>query len=110
VLVARSSDGLAAVSEEIHAINKSIEVLAVPTDMSNPASISSLWDEVKTKFGHADVLINNAGTSQNGSILDIPEDSWWSDFVSNQSHLVHQSLTTNRRSMSEELFLPQRDF
>lgn len=68
--------------DEIHAINKDIEVLAVPTDLQSAASIASLWDKVKEKFGHADVLVNNAGSLNAGTVADTEVDKWWSDFVS----------------------------
>jgi len=35
--------------------------IAVPTDVSNPASVAALFAEVKAKFGRLDVLFNNAG-------------------------------------------------
>ncbi|GFE89255.1 SDR family oxidoreductase [Steroidobacter agaridevorans] len=39
------------------------ETLAVPTDVTNPASVAQLFDKTKTTFGRVDVLFNNAGTS-----------------------------------------------
>lgn len=66
---------------EIHAINKDINVLAVPTDLLDTKSVAALWEKVKETFGHADVLINNAGSLVNGTIADTPVDAWWSDFV-----------------------------
>jgi len=57
-------------------------VLAVPTDLKNPESIAKLWEKIGEVFGHADVLVNNAGTLAEGTLLDTPADSWWGDFVS----------------------------
>lgn len=37
--------------------------------------------KVKDIFGHADVLVNNAGTLNEGFISKISPDNWWSDFV-----------------------------
>ena len=37
------------------------KAIAVPTDVSNPASVAALFAEVKAKFGRLDVLFNNAG-------------------------------------------------
>ena len=39
------------------------QMLVVPTDVTNPASIASLFDTVKTTYGRIDLLFNNAGTS-----------------------------------------------
>jgi NAD(P)-dependent dehydrogenase (short-subunit alcohol dehydrogenase family) len=36
--------------------------LAVPADVTDPASVSALFDTVRTAFGRLDVLFNNAGT------------------------------------------------
>ena len=81
VLVARSSEALAEVTKEINEINKDIQVLAVPTNLLDSKSVAALWEKVKETFGHADVLINNAGSLNAGAINDVPEDGWWSDFV-----------------------------
>src|SRR5580700_5862846 len=40
--------------------------LAVPTDVSDPASIAALFDAVKQTYGRIDLLFNNAGTSTRG--------------------------------------------
>ncbi|KAK0130296.1 hypothetical protein ONS96_000817 [Cadophora gregata f. sp. sojae] len=83
VLVARTAESLAATAKEIHAIDSKIEVLTVPTDLLSVESISALWEKVKAKFGHADVLVNNAGTlSGGGPLSDADPAAWWSDFVS----------------------------
>jgi NADP-dependent 3-hydroxy acid dehydrogenase YdfG len=71
------------VAEEIHAINNKIELLTVPTDIISSESVSALWEKVKANFGHADILINNAGTfNSGGPISEAAADAWWSDFVS----------------------------
>lgn len=82
VIVARSSSALEEVRDEIHAINKDIQVLIVPTDLLIAESIAAMWAKVKETYGHADVLISNAGTCQTGPISDIPVEKWWINFVS----------------------------
>ncbi len=37
-------------------------VLAVPTDVADPASMRALFDAAVTRFGRVDVVFNNAGT------------------------------------------------
>ena len=69
-------------AQEIYAINKEIKVLAVPTNLESPESITSLWKKIRDTFGHADVLINNAGVLYDGPLSDAPPDTWWNDFVS----------------------------
>jgi len=43
--------------------------IAVPTDVTDPASVSALFAAVKTRFGRLDVLFNNAGTGVPGTVL-----------------------------------------
>src|ERR1043166_9701562 len=40
--------------------------LAVPTDVTDPASIAALFDATKKTYGRIDLLFNNAGTSTRG--------------------------------------------
>jgi NAD(P)-dependent dehydrogenase (short-subunit alcohol dehydrogenase family) len=82
VLVARSAETLKAVEEDVRSINSSIKVLAVPTNLSDSKDVSALWDKVQNAFGHADILINNAGILNNGLVAEAPAESWWADFVS----------------------------
>jgi len=41
---------------------RSGDVVAVVTDVGNPASVAALFDTVAQKFGRLDLLFNNAGT------------------------------------------------
>ena len=82
MIVSRSASELETVRQDILAINKEIEVLAVPTDARNPDSVGNLWEKVKATFGKADVLINNTGTLMNGLVSHTLVDTWWTDFVS----------------------------
>ena len=82
VLVSRNEAGLEEVKDEFHAINKDVLVEIVPTDIKNAESVASFWEKVKEKFGHADVLVNNAAVVSGGTVVEQPLDSWWNDFVS----------------------------
>src|SRR6516164_3645191 len=49
--------------------------LAVPSDVSDPASVSALFETTKERLGRLDVLFNNAGTSAPAVPLeDLPAD------------------------------------
>lgn len=38
-------------------------VVAVPADIGDPASVAKLFDEIETRFGRLDLLVNNAGSN-----------------------------------------------
>jgi NAD(P)-dependent dehydrogenase (short-subunit alcohol dehydrogenase family) len=52
-------------------------VLAVPTDVTDPASVRQLFRRTQEKFGRVDVLFNNAGVSAPGmSLEELPVEKW----------------------------------
>jgi 3-oxoacyl-[acyl-carrier protein] reductase len=58
-LASRTESELSAVREEVKAL--SAEVIAVPTDISDPKQIEDLAQETLNAFETVDVIINNAG-------------------------------------------------
>ncbi len=51
--------------------------LVVPTDVTDPVSITSLFDAVRATYGRIDLLFNNAGTStRNVAIEDLTYEQW----------------------------------
>ncbi|KAL3742588.1 hypothetical protein ACJRO7_017976 [Eucalyptus globulus] len=69
VLTARDEKrGLEAIDKLKLEYNLSDHVIFHQLDVSDPASVSSLADFVKHKFGKLDILVNNAGVS--GAIVD----------------------------------------
>jgi NAD(P)-dependent dehydrogenase (short-subunit alcohol dehydrogenase family) len=54
------------------------ETLCISADVTNPASVKSLFAKALTKFGRLDVLFNNAGTGAPGTILleDLSFEQW----------------------------------
>jgi NAD(P)-dependent dehydrogenase (short-subunit alcohol dehydrogenase family) len=51
--------------------------LAVPTDVSDPASVAALFDTAVKKFGRVDLLFNNAGVNAPGVPLeDLTIEQW----------------------------------
>jgi NAD(P)-dependent dehydrogenase (short-subunit alcohol dehydrogenase family) len=52
-------------------------VLAVPTDVSDPASVRALFEATRAAFGRLDVLFNNAGTGAPPVLLeDLTVEQW----------------------------------
>ena len=55
------------------------EVLAVQADVTSEADINRFFDEVVSKYGGVDLLLNNAGLSQRGKFLEIDDKMWDTD-------------------------------
>ncbi|MFF0426678.1 MULTISPECIES: SDR family NAD(P)-dependent oxidoreductase [unclassified Streptomyces] len=52
------------------------EVVAVVTDVADPASVEALADTAYTRFGTVDLLVNNAGIMAMGYSWEIPAERW----------------------------------
>ena len=74
VVAGRRPEPLNAVVGEIEAIQG--KALAVPTDVSDPASVENLFAKAKAAFGRLDVLFNNAGFGAASEIEDLAWDRW----------------------------------
>ena len=75
VLSGRRKEPLDAVAEQIKGQGR--KALAVPTDVTDPASVSALFAKAKETFGRLDVLFNNAGVGAPGMPLeDLPFEKW----------------------------------
>ena len=105
MLVARNVSNLAEAAEEIKEINANVEVLTQGMDICNEDSVKELFAKIKSDFGTADVLINNAGSGRSVlPIKQIDSKDFWYDFVSDtpSSSITAEILTSLcRRSMSK---------
>ena len=52
------------------------EVLVLPIDVTSEESVLGFFSEVRNSIGSADILINNAGTSDPKRFKDLDEESW----------------------------------
>lgn len=52
------------------------EAVAVPLDVTDPASVQSAFDTAEAAFGPVTVLINNAGVPSNTFFTKLTEDDW----------------------------------
>lgn len=82
VLVARSADKLQVVANTVAKSHPGVETLIVPTDIGDPASVAALFGKVKQKYGHADVLVNNAAIFEvDRPVKDVEQQLWWDEMV-----------------------------
>ena len=52
------------------------QTLAVPSDVTDRASLEALLAAVLARFDKVDILVNRAGCTQRGAILDLAESEW----------------------------------
>ncbi|MGZ5269617.1 MAG: SDR family oxidoreductase [Ramlibacter sp.] len=73
-LAGRRQDALEAAIAESGAGDRG---LAVPTDVTDPASVKALFDRTVAQWGRVDLLFNNAGIGAPGVPLDeLPLETW----------------------------------
>ncbi len=83
VLAGRNPGRLLKVREELGS-QSSGKHLAVPTDVTDPASVQALFRTVREAFGRLDLLFNNAGAFVPGtSIEDLPLEQWNAQLATN---------------------------
>lgn len=110
--MATNEDKLKDVAASLNKQFPDIEILPVGANLADPASVSALFEKVKTKYGHADVLVHNAGVfNAAGPVKDSDQQEWWDDMVQHFSFscLYFKTLKTpSRRSTSAGLFSSPR--
>jgi len=73
-LAGRRADALQQVAQDAKAEGR---VLAVPTDVTDPASVKALFDATVKAWGRVDLLFNNAGMGLNTTPLeDVAIEDW----------------------------------
>jgi NAD(P)-dependent dehydrogenase (short-subunit alcohol dehydrogenase family) len=75
LLCARDEPRVAKMATEI-ATTHGVMALGIPADLSKPDAISRVISKVDETFDGVDILINNAGTGSNETILNAPDDKW----------------------------------
>lgn len=72
VVVGRNIEPLQQTVSDIEAAGS--EGLAVVADLSRPEDVKRVVTETIARFGHIDVLFNNAGSATGGPFLEIPDE------------------------------------
>ena len=83
-------------SQEIENNRKSIEEMGVEciyngADMTKPDEIRAMVTEAKEKFGHVDIVVNNAGIQTVSPVEDFPEEKWEAIIAINLSSAFYTS-------------------
>lgn len=77
VLAGRRADPLQALQAE--AEGRGQQALAVPTDVTDPASVDALFRQIEARYGRLDLLFNNAGVNAPAVPMDeLPLEKWFS--------------------------------
>lgn len=87
VLVGRDMTRLQATEAAARRINPHVEYVSAVTDITDAAAVATLFSFVQSRYGHADVLVNNAGvmTRPREDLVAAVVDpaAWWADFEVN---------------------------
>jgi len=77
VLAGRRAEPLQALQAE--AEGRGQQALAVPTDVTDPASVEALFRQIEARYGRLDLLFNNAGVNAPAVPMDeLPLEKWFS--------------------------------
>src|SRR5687767_7986118 len=80
VLAGRRADALQATAGQL----PGVQALVAPTDVGDPAAVTSLFGKTKDRFGRLDLLFNNAGRGAPAIPLeDISYEQWQSVLAAN---------------------------
>jgi NAD(P)-dependent dehydrogenase (short-subunit alcohol dehydrogenase family) len=74
-ITARNAERLEAARAEIAAAGAT-RVFTVSCDLTTAEGVATVVAAVEREFGGADILLNNAGTGSNETIMDAPDDKW----------------------------------
>ena len=75
-ICARSSDALDDVKKQVEAIGQAC--VSMPLDVSDSETVKHFCDDVVSRYGKVDVLVNNAGAYQDrGAFAQSDGNEWW---------------------------------
>ncbi|WP_182084755.1 SDR family oxidoreductase [Aureimonas sp. ME7] len=77
VLAARDGERANAEAARI-ASTFGVEALGISADVATVEGVDAIIEGVEQRFGGADILINNAGTGSNETVMDAPDEKWQS--------------------------------
>ncbi|RAK94843.1 SDR family NAD(P)-dependent oxidoreductase [Aspergillus ibericus CBS 121593] len=83
VLITKSIESGEETQALIQAEFPSLEVLALPTDITDEMAVNRTFNTIKHRFGTADTLINNAASLTSARIEESDPTKWWNNFETN---------------------------
>ncbi|RAH54523.1 short-chain dehydrogenase [Aspergillus piperis CBS 112811] len=84
VLITQSAKSAEETKAVLQAEFPSVDVLALPTDITNEKEIAQTFDTIRNHFGIAHTLINNAGVFASiAPVAQSDSNTWWKDFEVN---------------------------
>lgn len=75
IIAARTAERLEAARAEITSTTN-VRVVAVACDVATSDGVAAVVAAAETEFGGADILINNAGTGSNETIMESADEKW----------------------------------
>ena len=93
VITARGEEALAKAHEEIESVAGAGNVLAIPADITDPATPATVVRETIARYGALDILVPNAGGPPPGRALEITDEQI--------AAAVNANLTTSVRLVRE---------
>ena len=88
------------VADEVRALGR--EALALEIDVADPLACERMADEAHARFGHIDLLVNNAGISRPMPSATMPADVWNSIIGINLSGVFFCSQAVGRVMLRQE--------
>jgi NAD(P)-dependent dehydrogenase (short-subunit alcohol dehydrogenase family) len=105
VVNGRHADTVQQTAEE--ARNTGADVLAVQSDVTEPAGVETLFDQTMERFGRVDILVNNAvtalGKGESGPFLKMDPDGWDAYMTANLGALFRCTHTAARIMARQEI-------
>jgi NAD(P)-dependent dehydrogenase (short-subunit alcohol dehydrogenase family) len=95
VLLVRDGDGTATAVAELETLG--VSALAVTADVTDHGQVQRAVDEVLSRLGPVDVLVNNAGTCIHRPALEVTEEEWRSVMDVNVDGVWHCSQAFGRQ-------------
>jgi NADP-dependent 3-hydroxy acid dehydrogenase YdfG len=81
-LTGRSIPSLQDTKRLVQSLNPIVTVITKVVDVQDGLQIKELFEQIKSDYGKADVLVNNAGCNMGGPLATTPISNIWTDFVS----------------------------